>query len=67
MSSFIILGSAGPLQVGHAPGKVWVAGAFLSPGDARTLARLTCEAAERAEVEEEPGTEHPATEPGLFL
>ena len=66
MTSFVILGSAGPLQVGYGPGKVWVAGAFLSVEDAHRLAALTSEAADRADAEEEPGTEHPA-EPGLFL
>ena len=65
MSSFTILGSAGPLQVGHAPGKVWVAGAFLSVADARELARLAGEAADAADSEE-PAPEHPATL-GMFL
>lgn len=66
MSNFTILGSAGPLQVGYGPEKVWVAGAFLSPADARLLAELASEAADKSETDEEPGTEHPA-EPGLFL
>jgi hypothetical protein len=67
MSAFTILGSAGPLQVGHAPGKVWVGGAFLSVADARRLAELTGQAADAADAEAgEPEPEHPAN-PGLFL
>lgn len=67
MSRFVILGSAGPLQVGHAPGKVWVGGAFLSPADARRLVELAGRAADAADAEQsEPELEHPA-EPGLFL
>jgi hypothetical protein len=65
MSSFTILGSAGPLQVGHAPGKVWVAGAFLSPDDADRLGDLVRKATAAARAEE-PDSEHPAN-PGLFL
>ncbi len=63
MSSFTVLGTAGPFQVGYAPGKVWVGGAFLSPEDARRLSELTGQAADAADAEE--GAEHPAT-PGLF-
>jgi hypothetical protein len=67
VSSFTVLGAAGPLQVGYAPGKVWVAGAFLSVAGARELARLTDLAADAADADPgEPAPEHPAT-PGLFL
>jgi hypothetical protein len=67
VGAFTILGSAGPLQVGHAPGKVWVGGAFLSVGDARRLAELAGRAADAAEAEEgEEPAEHPV-EPGQFL
>jgi hypothetical protein len=60
-----VIGTAGPLQVGYVPGKVWVCGAFLTPDEARDHARYTEQAAGLADGGE--GAEDMGTEQGKFL